>query len=56
MTKGETIEYAIAKECQKYSLVEWCDSWDITIEEFERFLKYGKNAFDSVECADDDND
>ena len=30
MTKGETIEYAIQKECQRFSLVDWCESWDIT--------------------------
>lgn len=27
MTKGETLEYAIKKECRKFSLVEWCDEW-----------------------------
>ena len=39
--KAETIAYAIRKECQKDSLYEWCESWDITIEEFEEFLANG---------------
>ena len=29
MTKGETIEYAIKKKCQEYSLVDWSVEWDI---------------------------
>ena len=47
MTKGEKIEYAIKKECQRFSLVEWCESWGITIEEFKRFLELGRQAFDA---------
>lgn len=47
MTKGETIEYAIAKECRRNSLVEWCENWDIAIEEFEEFLRLGREAFDA---------
>ena len=39
--KAETIAYAIRKECQKDSLYEWCESWDITIDEFEEFLSNG---------------
>lgn len=35
---AETIAYAIKKECQRSSLYDWCDSWDITIDEFEEFL------------------
>lgn len=46
MTKAETIEYAIKKECQKFSLIEWCESWGITVEEFYRFLKLGRKAFE----------
>ena len=49
MTKAETIEYAIKKECQRFSLVEWCESWDITVEEFYRFLELGRKAFDEGE-------
>lgn len=47
MTKGETIEYAIEKECQKYSLVDWCEEWSITIDEFYRFLELGRTSFDA---------
>ncbi len=35
---AETIAYAIKKECQRFSLYDWCDSWDITTDEFEEFL------------------
>ena len=31
--KAATIAYAIRKECQKDSLYEWCENWDITIDE-----------------------
>lgn len=50
MTKAETIEYAIEKECQRYSLVEWCEEWGFTIEEFYRFLELGKKAFEGEEA------
>lgn len=46
MTKGETIEYAITKECCRYSLVDWCKDWDITVAEFYKFLELGQKAFD----------
>lgn len=46
MTKGETIEYAIKKKCQEYSLIEWCKSWDITVDDFYKFLKFGREKFD----------
>lgn len=39
--KAETIAYAIKKECQRISLYDWCETWEITIEEFEEFLKNG---------------
>lgn len=47
MTKGETIEYAIKKKCQEYSLVEWCEEWEFTVDEFYRFLEFGRQAFDA---------
>ena len=46
MDKGDLIEYAIKKECQRYSLVDWCATWGITIDEFYRFLKLGRLAFE----------
>ena len=46
MSKAETIAYAIKKECQMYSLVAWCESWDITPDEFDRFLELGREAFE----------
>ena len=39
--KAETIAYAIRKECQRSSLYDWCESWDITTDEFEEFLENG---------------
>ena len=42
--KAETIAYAIRKECQKDSLYDWCETWDITIDEFEEFLANGING------------
>lgn len=47
MSKGETIAYAIKKECSSWNLVEWCKNWDITIDEFNAFLRFGKEAFDA---------
>lgn len=47
MTKGERLEYAIKKECRKFSLVQWCNEWKVTIDEFEEFLRLGKEAFDA---------
>ena len=37
--KAEMIAYAIRREWSKYSLLEWLETWDITMEEFEEFLK-----------------
>ena len=45
---AETIAYAIKKECQRSSLCDWCDSWDITTDEFEEFLAL---AVDNAETA-----
>ena len=28
----------ILRKCQRSSLYDWCDSWDITIDEFDEFL------------------
>lgn len=45
MTKAETIEYAIKKECSYFNLTDCCENWDFTIEEFYRFLELGRKAF-----------
>ena len=55
MTKGETLEYAIKKECRKFSLVEWCDGWGVTIDDFEEFLRLGKEAFDAKHKEESDD-
>lgn len=49
MTKGETIEYAIKKKCQEYSLVDWCEGWNITVDELQQFLTFGRTVFDWIE-------
>jgi len=36
--KAEHIAYAILKECRRYDLYEWLDSWEITYDEFNEFL------------------
>ena len=41
--KAETIAYAIRKECQRSSLYDWCESWDITIDEFEELITNARN-------------
>lgn len=48
-SKAETIAYAIKKECQRYSLYDWCDSWDITTDEFDEFLAL---AVDNAEVGE----
>ena len=35
---AEIIAYTINKECQRSYLYDWCDSWDITTDEFDEFL------------------
>ena len=45
--KAEIIAYAIRKECQRSSLYDWCETWDITIEEFEEFLANGIRGSES---------
>ena len=51
--KAETIAYAIKKECQRSSLYDWCESWDITIDEFEEFLSNGiKECESNKKCIE----
>lgn len=38
MKKFERIRYAIEKECSRASLVEWCELWGFTINEFRAYL------------------
>lgn len=48
-SKAETIAYALKKECQRISLYDWCDSWDITTDEFDEFLAL---AVDNAEVGE----
>lgn len=56
MNKAEIIAYAIKKECSMTSLVDWCEEWDFTIEEFNRFLESGKKSFEETGSDQDDTD
>lgn len=54
MNKAETIAYAIAKECRRMSLVNWCKEWGFTVEDFNRFLDSGKKYFEDAKDEQDD--
>lgn len=47
--KIELIAKAIRKECSSYSLVEWCETWEFTVEDFDEFLEYAKRYNDLSE-------
>lgn len=47
MTKGECIEYFIFKKVSEYSLVEWLEEHDILEEDFDKFMKAGREAVDN---------
>lgn len=49
---AETIAYAIKKECQIISLYDWCDSWDITTDEFDEFLALAVDNAEVEETTD----
>ncbi len=49
---AETIAYAIKKECQRMSLYDWCDSLDITTDEFEEFLALAVNNAEPQESEE----
>ena len=49
---AETIAYAIKKECQRSSLYDWCDSWDITTDEFDEFLALAVDNAEVEETTD----
>ena len=38
MNKAENIRYMILKQCQKRSLTELCDAWEVTIDDFYAYL------------------
>lgn len=53
MNKAEIIAYAIKKECQSYSLVDWCKEWGFNVDEFNRFLTLGQEAFYQEQTKED---
>lgn len=38
MNKAENIRYMIMKQCQRRSLTELCDAWEVTIDDFYAYL------------------
>lgn len=46
MTKGQQIEYAIFKAVSEYSFVDWLKTWEISKEDWKRFIDAGKAALD----------
>lgn len=41
--KVDRITRMITEECSRFSLAELCEYWEVTIEEFETFLRYAGN-------------
>jgi hypothetical protein len=51
MTCGESIEYAIFKAVSEYSFIEWLETWGIEEDDWDKFMKAGREAVDNVdEC------
>lgn len=48
MTKGETIAYAIEKEMRRYDLEDLFECWEISYEDYEKFIKAGIHGVDEV--------
>ena len=38
MTKAEKICRMIEKECERHSLTELCENWDVSVGDFYEFL------------------
>jgi len=41
MTTKQTVARMIEKECQRNSLRELCECWEVTIEDFYEFISAG---------------
>lgn len=48
MTKGEQIAYAIEKEMCRNSLEELLEYWEISYEDYEKFIQAGIHGVDEV--------
>ena len=44
MTKGENIAYAIKKEVSRFDFMEWLEEWEISQEDFQKFIEAGIKA------------
>lgn len=49
---AKKIAYAIEKDCQRSSLYDWCDSWNITTDEFDEFLALAVDNAESQESEE----
>lgn len=48
MTKGETIAYAIEKEMRRNNLEELLKYWEISYEDYKKFIQAGMHGVDEV--------
>jgi len=44
----DTIAYMITKECQRNSPVDLCEAWEISVDDFYKFIEAGK-----IGCKED---
>lgn len=51
MNTGEKIAYAVFKEVARYSFIDWLETWEISKEDWDKFMEAGKKVFE-----DDIND
>lgn len=49
MTSGENIEHAIFKAVSEYSFIEWLENWGIEEDDWDKFMKAGREAIDNVD-------
>lgn len=50
--KAERIAHAIKKACCWFCLVEWCENWEFTVDDFEAFIRAGIKHFDEEAESD----
>lgn len=50
MDKHKTVERMIEKECQRNSLVELCESWGVTLEDFYECIADKSSFVKVIRC------
>lgn len=46
MNTGEKIAYAVFKEVARYSFIDWLETWEISEEDWDKFMEAGKKVFE----------